>query len=75
MGEGVVFEVVDGELDRGVVAVKGVDDVDVAGEVGEKAVVAPGGDQLRLVPFTADTAHDEASSVLSLFTERRLGGL
>ena len=53
MGQGEVFEVFDGELDRRMVAVKGVDIVDVAVEVGEPRLFTP---PWRITPEVSEPA-------------------
>ena len=75
MLECLVFEVADGELDGGVVAV-----VDVGGEhrdgaVGREGVVAPVGPELGLVADESGAADDQPPVPKLGFRELRLAGV
>ena len=59
MREGLVFEIADRQLDRGVVAVIGVGDQRRVGAVGRERVVAPVGEQLGLGSDQAGAADDQ----------------
>ena len=60
MRERLVFEVTDGELDDGVLAVLALDDLERLGAVGDEREVAPVGKQLGLGAEEAGAADDEA---------------
>ena len=73
--EGLVFEVADRELDRGVIAM-----IDIGGErwdcaVGRKRVVAPVGEQLGLRADQAGAADDQPEAFQDGLGDLRLPGL
>jgi hypothetical protein len=68
--EGLVFEVADGELDDGVLAVLGLDDLEVVAAVGQKREVPPVWPEFSLVSDQAGAANDQA-----LGADHRLGDL
>src|SRR4051812_31299376 len=70
VGEGLVFEVTDDELDDGVLAVLGFDDRERFGSVGREREVLPAGQQFALGVEGAHAAHDQA-----LVAEHGLGDL
>ena len=73
---GAFFEVADGELDDGVLAVEPVDGDDVVVEVGEKRVVSPVGPQSLLGSAgEPGAAHDQSMRALSATGPGRVGGL
>lgn len=74
MGERLVFEVADRQLDLGVLAVLGIDRVHVLLPVGEEGKVAPVGKELGL--RAVDAADDEPAAAvggLGEFADARLG--
>jgi hypothetical protein len=66
----VLFEVADGELNDGVVAVEPVDRDGGGGQVGEERVMPPGRDQRGLVGVSeAGAAHDEAQPAVGALAD------
>jgi hypothetical protein len=67
-----VFEIADGELDDGVLAVLGLDDLEEVGAVGDEREVAPVGPQLGLGADQAGAADDQPSAAGAGFGDLRL---
>jgi hypothetical protein len=59
VAEGLVFEIADRELDDGVLAMLGFDELQRVGAVGREREVLPVGEQLRLVADQAHAADDQ----------------
>ena len=66
MRERLVFEVADRELDDGVLAVLGLDQLERLGAVGDEREVAPVRPQLGLGADQAGAAHDQALAALAV---------
>ena len=73
--EGLVFEVADGLLDDGVVAVFGLDDCERVGAVGHEREVSPVGPELGLRADQASAPDDHPPAAEDGFSDLRLAGL